>query len=311
MKSTELLSVNNKQQYFFIVLLLVLFRFSSLLSQEVLISGEGTVLANNLLKTRAHYENEALMQARENALENEFGTSVISNYERHTTVEMQGRSVISNSDRRSNYLNTFPNGVWIRDKNKSFNDYKDENGNYWFTCKLSGYARKIESAKVKFEAYTLDGTDPVIDRSETFVNGESGYLYFRSPEDGYLIVFYDDMKTIQRCIPYNISNENHFRVDNNKEYIFFSKEKCDYLTDRKLVDEIEFYTEGPIDYNQFYILFSPSPFGGYFYNPPDKLENEYKTFKWMDHEAFHSWLQDNRAKNRDLQLQIIWVTIKK
>jgi len=73
---------------------------------------------------------------------------------------------------------------------------------------VTGYAKKIETATVKFIAFTLDGTNPEIDKSETFSNGESGYLYFRSPENGFVIVFYDDLEKVQRCIPYNYSSDN-------------------------------------------------------------------------------------------------------
>ncbi len=300
-----------KQQYGFPILLLLMFNCFMIYSQEILVSGEGSVLANDLLKTRAQYENEALLIARTDAIDKTFGSSVMSNYERLTITEMQGRSVAFNSDKRSNYLNTFPNGIWLRDESKHCYEKKDENGNFWYTCSVTGYARKIETAPVKFIAFTLDGTNPLIDKSETFANGESGYLYFRSPEKGYVIVFYDDLEKVQRCIPYNYSSDNFFTVDNNREYIFFSKEKNDYLSDSNLIDEIEFYTEKPIDYNQFYILFSPTPFSGYFYDPPQKLENGYSTFKSMNSDSFHSWLQENRIRNKDLQVQIIGITITK
>ncbi len=300
-----------RQQYGFLILLLLLFYSKALAAQEILVSGEASVLANNLLKTRAQYEHEAMLMARENAIEKAFGTSVMSNYERLTITEMEGRSVAFNSDKRSNYLNSFPNGIWIKDVSKSCYDKKDENGNFWYACNVTGYARKIESASVMFKAFTLDGTDPLINRSETFTDGEFGYLYFKSPEDGCIIVFFDDLKTVQRCVPYNKSNENYFKVEGNREYIFFSRENCDYLSDRNQVDEIEFYTEGPIDYNLFYILFSPVPFGGYFYNPPEKLDKGYTTFKSMSRESFHSWLQDNRTKNKELQVQVVGVNIVK
>ena len=300
-----------RQQYGFLILLLMLFNCKALIAQEILVSGEASVLANNLLRTRVQYEHEALLMARENAIEKEFGSSVMSNYERLTITEMEGRSVAFNSDKRSNYLNSYPNGIWIKDVNKSCSDEKDEKGNFWYTCKVTGYARKIESASVLFKAFTLDGTDPDLNRSETFTDGESGYLYFKSPENGYIIVFFDDLNTVQRCVPYNNSNDNYFKVEGNREYIFFSRGKCDYLSDKNHVDEIEFYTESPLDYNLFYILFSPEPFSGYFSDPPEKLGGGYTSFRSMARENFHSWLQDNRIRNKYLQVQIIGVSIVK
>jgi hypothetical protein len=289
--------------------LLFLMKSCFLFSQEVLVYGESSVLINDPLITRLQYENKALNMAVENAIEKAFGTSVMSNYDRLTVTEMQGRSVAFNNDIRSSYISTFPNGTWIKDETKNCIEGKDIKGNYWLTCKVTGYARKIESARVQFVAYTLDGINKELNKSETFINGEDGYLYFRSPDYGFIVVFYDDMKTIQRCIPYNASKETYFKVETNREYIFFSPDKCDYMSDKKQVDQIEFYTEMPLDYNQFYVLFSPTPFGGYFYNPPEALKGGYTTFKSMERESFHKWLQENRTRNKDLQVQIIGVKI--
>jgi hypothetical protein len=309
MKNSSRRKLDFKRQYIYFVLLLFIIKPNFLFSQEFPVSGESSVLINDPLITRLQYENKALNMAMENAIDNAFGTSVMTNYNRLTVTEMQGRSVAFNSDIRSNFISTFPNGIWIKDSTKNCIEEKDEKGNYWLTCKVAGYARKIESAKVQFIAYTLDGINPQLNKSETFNNGEDGYLYFRSPDNGYIVIFYDDMKKVQRCIPYNASKENYFKVDGNREYIFFSRNKSDYLSDKNNVDEIEFFTEMPLDYNQFYVLFSPTPFSGYFYNPPEKLEGRYSTFKSLDRESFHSWLQENRTRNKDLQVQIIGVTI--
>jgi hypothetical protein len=302
--------IAHKQQYVFSILLLLFYNSIFVFSQEVLVSGEASVLINDPLKTRLQYENEALNLARDNAVDKAFGTSVMSNYERLTVTEMQGRSVAFNSDIRGNFISTFPNGTWNKDVTKICVEEKDANGNYWLKCRVTGYAGKIESAKVQFIAYTLDGLNPRLNKSEMFINRESGYLYFRSPEKGYIVAFYDDLKTVQLCIPYNAIEENYLKIDGNREYIFFSPEKSDYLSDKKQVDEIEFYTEMPVDYNQFYILFSPTPPGVYFYNPAEKLEDGYTTFKSMERKDFNSWLQENRTRNKDLQVQIIGVTIK-
>jgi hypothetical protein len=76
------------------------------------------------------------------------------------------------------------------------------------------------------------------------------------------------------------------------------------------VDEIEFYSEIPLDYNLFYIVFSPKPFKGYFLNPAEELEDGYTTFRSMERDAFQKWLQEQRIRNKELQVQIIGVSIK-
>ena len=298
-----------KLQYGLAVLLFVVMQATGLYGQEQRVSGEATTLENDLQKTKRQYEIETLEMARQNALDKAFGSSVESRYERLNITEMEGRSVSANREIRNNYISTFPNGRWIKDISKSTVETQDENGNWWMTCTVTGYARKIESAEVRFTAYTLDGSDPQKDIEDSFTEGEEGYLYFRSPEEGNVIVFYDDFKTVQRCVPYNVSSENYIRVKANNDYIFFSGGENDYLPDKTKMNGIEFYTELPRDYNLFYVLYSPVPFTGYDVNNPDSLSAGYTTFHWMDRNDFQDWLQEQRVRNKDLQLKIIGVTI--
>jgi hypothetical protein len=295
-----ILTTSHKQQYGFVVLLLIVINCPSMLSQDVFVSGEGKVLVNDPRKTKFQYEFEAEQIAKENALDKEFGTMLRSNYERLTVTEMQGRSVAFNSDVRSNYVSSYPNGEWIKDKSKNCSEEKDEKGNYWLTCIVTGYARKIESASVEFESFMLDGTNPKLDKTTSFVDGEKGYLYFRSPENGYLTVFYDDFNEVQCLIPYSKSKEKSLSVEGNHEYILFSQ-----------VEDLSFYTEMPSDFNLVYVLFSPNQIEGYTYNPPEKRIDNYYKSKSMSRENFQEWFQKNRIRNKDLQVQIIGVTITK
>src|SRR4030042_5825548 len=118
------------------------------------------------------------------------------------------------------------------------------------------------------------------------------------------------MKIIQRCIPYIASRGFDLKIDGNRDYLFFSQQLADYIENKNDVDQIEFTSDVPLDYNQFIIIFSPTPFRGYFMKDAEKLENGYTTFKSMNKDEFHAWLQENRIRNRDLQVQIIGVTIR-
>jgi hypothetical protein len=299
------------QQHLILVLLFSFMNWVSPFSQEILISGEESVLQDSPLKTKMQYEAEAYQAAVQKALDQAFGSSVTSNYEHLTRTEMQGRSVSAYDDIRNNYLNTYPNGIWIQDKSRQCYEEKDERNHWWTTCRVTGIARKMDAAEVRFIARTLDGTDPVRNQTETFVSGQTGYLYFKSAEPGYLIVFYDDMKNVQRCIPYNASRGFDLKIDANKDYLFFSQQLADYIENRNEVDEIEFFSDLPLDYNQFIIVFSPTPFKGYFLNAEERLEDGYTTFKSLSKDSFHAWLQENRIRNKDLQVHIIGVTIRK
>lgn len=282
----------------------------SISAQEIIVEGEGKVLENNEFKTKPVYELEAYRLAINNAIEKSFGSSVNSNYVRLVETQMKGQSVAFHDDIRNNYTNTFPNGEWIKTISKNCNEVKDPADNYWMTCKVKGYATKIEAADVKFIAKTLDGTSVSLDETIEFINGESGYLYFISGSPGYLLVFFDDMKIVQRCIPYNSMNVSSLKIDANREYIFFSKEYANYITDKNIVNEIELYTEKPMEYNQFYVLFSPEPIHAPVLNASEELNDGYRTFQSMEKNTFHRWLQENRVRNKDLQVQVIGISIK-
>lgn len=289
--------------------LLLLFICSFASAQEMRVSGEASSLMVNPHITRLQYEQQTLEAAKNNAIDKAFGSSVTSNYERFSSVEMQGRSVAAQTEVRSNYLNSYPNGEWIKDISQHCKEEKDGNGKWWMNCSVTGMARELKAAEVKFVAKTLDGENSQMDGSEQFISGESGYLYFKCTDPGYLLVFYDDMKFVQRCIPYNSMPEKSLKVDSNKEYIFFSQDKANYLEDPHMVDEIEFYTDDKLEYNQFYVLYSPRPFRGYFLDDPKEYEDGYSSFHSMSRESFQSWLQKNRIRNEDIQVQIIGITV--
>jgi hypothetical protein len=291
--------------------LLTFFMITDIVGQKQLISGEASVLMNEPQKTKPVYESEAYQFAVNNAIDKAFGSSVLSNYEQTTYTEMSGRSVAAHLDVRNNYLNTYPNGIWLEDKSVRYSENKDANGNWWMNCFVTGYAKEIESARVTFIAKTLDGADHKKNQTETFFSGEQGYLYFKSAMDGYLVCFYDDMHTVQRCIPFSKSNEQQLVVENNREYLFFSAKHANYGIHPEYIDEIEFYTEQALEYNQFYILFSPTPLGAYLINDASLLDFGYSSFKNMSREDFHRWLQENRIRNPEMQVQIIGVTIRK
>lgn len=279
--------------------------------EMVTVTGSAEIPALDSRKSAPQYEAEVCALARNKAVESEFGTSVLSNYERVMYTEMQGRSVEAYSDVRHDYLNTYPNGIWVRDLDEPvFEQYKQDD-EWWMRCTVKGKARAIDAPKVEFMAKTLDGTDP--DKNETvdFINGESGYLFFKSPVKGYLILFLDDMEKVYRCLPYVNAEQHQFTLDPNKEYIFFSPEKAWYTENIQQVDEIEFYTLKQAEYNQFFVLFSPVPFGGYFVDSSEALNDGYITPKSMERDKFHDWLQENRIRNSKLQVQQIGITIKK
>ncbi|MGV8091354.1 MAG: hypothetical protein AB2L24_05745 [Mangrovibacterium sp.] len=281
-------------------------------NKERKVSASESILMHDEFISLATYKELAKDQAIIKALENEFGSTVVNNYEQITETNSTNQQINFHQDIRHNYLNTFPNGRWIKFlKEPVYQQKQDERGNTWMECSVTGLAESIESAKVNFISKTLDGEDIEKDFSESFTSGENGYIYFKSPVNGYLAIYFDDLIDIQRCLPYNAINEACFPVKANKDYVFFSTDKCNYLDNKETVDEFELFTRNDFENNRFYILFSPIPIQAPLLEKPKKLEGGYFSFWHTESHLFMQWLEDTRLRNKDLQVQIIWVTIKK
>lgn len=297
----------NRNVYFILLFLIGL--LESLLCQQKEIKGSAEVLIldNNLIKK---YEFEAQQAAINNALYEAFGSSVVTNYELLSQTEMKGQSLISASEKRIQFVNTYPNGIWKKElKTPIYTSYKDEKGNWWLRCEVFGLAEQFTVPPVNFIARTLDGEDFIKDETINFISGESGYIYFRSPVKGFICVFYDDFKTVQRCFPYNSMGNEMFPVHAETEYVLFSQNPLGFGTDSLLVDEVEFFTDDELEYNQFYILYTPEQIALPAVNNYTISDQKYTTFKSLTRSDFQKWLQKCRMRNIDLQVKIIGITI--
>ncbi len=276
---------------------------------QVTISGTGIVLDNGG-KTLHQLREEARQEAIKDALYQAFGSIVYSEYERLVSTEMSGRSVASHSDYRIQYARDYPNGVWLQDIDTTYISY-EEGGRLWMRCTINGLAREMDEPKIQFMVKTLDGINYKMNETQDFVDGEKGYIYFKAAADGYLMIFLDDFHVVQRCLPYNAMSENCYPVKAHTDYIFFAPELIDKEKDKPIVDEMEFFTSTGFEYNQFYIFFSPVPFSPAILNQETELADGYSTFKMLKRDYFHSWLQEQRLKNKELQIKTIGITIKK
>ena len=121
-----------------------------------------------------------------------------------------------------------------------------------FTVKVAVdfYAKAFRSAPTEFVVKVLrNGLD---DRFEAdhFVAGDDIYMSFRSPQDGYVAVFYQAMDKVSCMLPYYGEDDQPFAVQKGKRYILFDKDNNSY--------SISCHSEAEINY--VYTIFSPMPF---------------------------------------------------
>ncbi|MHC1777553.1 MAG: hypothetical protein AB9834_19300 [Lentimicrobium sp.] len=291
-----------------LILVLVFLVLSSISTAQEIISvqGEGQVrMENNQTKEQAYEKAEE--QAIINAIDNSFGTYV----EQNTDVVVNDGSINYNI-----IGTTLVKGEWIRTKQKRFSEEIEQTGSgsareniIWVKCTIKGEARKIIS-KAKLESLALKCTD-INCASEKFEDGQSLYVYFKSPVNGYLSVFIDEGDITRRLFPYiSQGNESGVKVEGDKDYILFTNQKRLNAFDA-VVDKIELSTVKTIEFNTLYVVFSQEPYIKPILSNPIEDENGYFLPKSLSSAVFQEWMADCRAASDRFQSVKIKISISK
>lgn len=171
--------------------------------------------------------------------------------------------------------------------------------------RLRGRVREITSARTQIQAQVLcNGTEPRFASLE-FKDGDDLFLRFKSPVDGYLLVYlYDGDEDVFCLLPYRQQPMSIFPVEAMQEYLLFSGEGADtyFLTCSR-----------GLEINHLYILFSPNKFsraadtagGSVDIAGADGLP---RTLSWQ---AFQHYLSRTRAADPEMIVEDYMLTINK
>ena len=198
-------------------------------------------------------------------------------------------------------------GEWIEDIGQPVIDVSFENHSVVVYCKIEGYAKEITRKDIDFEALTLRNAPNINYASTQFANGDDLFLYFRSPIQGYLNVFLlskeDDAAFC--LLPYKTDPGTSFRIEADKEYILFSKQKNE--TESLSVDEYTLSTNIAKEFNDLVIIFSPTEF----YKSNLKNQKEAAIPKMTSISKFNDWLSKLRVKDDNIVTKYITLVITK
>ena len=154
------------------------------------------------------------------------------------------------------------------------------------TCTIEGYVKEIQGMRADYEVEVLKNSPNVKFASRDFSDGDDMYLYFKSPVGGFLNVYllcHDD-DTALCLLPYRESNAKSFRIDADKDYYLFSKDKAS--DGAEFVDEYTLTTERANEANEIVIVFSPDDF----VKPKLKVnDDEMSAIKETTIDKFNSW----------------------
>ena len=257
---------------------------------------------------RSNDENESLARAKQNALYNAQLTAIADEF--GTLVSQTNATVLENSGKRSSvdffsFGESDVRGEWVETLEEPVYEVSYEQGMLVVKVSLKGRIRELVSSSIQVDfrlLYNGVNKDANRLRKSTYQYGDKMYMYFSSPVDGYL-AFYnvdeDEAMTVQCLLPYSNQVDGAYRIEANKEYVFFSKEKAAPF---EKVRELVMKSRDAHDYNLFYLVFSPNPFvkavdsqaeeiGGY------RSKNLPRQLSFSD---FQKWLGKCRRGDKDM-----------
>lgn len=320
--------MKNKIKLSILFVLIFGFSFAQNESPKVIkIKGEAQVEWNKNYESYTQAKKRVQDLATVNALEQAFGVVVVqgnSTYiknvntgektETHTSFNMIGNTVVKGEviEILDIKFKDIKYKKRIDRKRVEFIDIK---------CDITLKAKEITNTKIDIKAKTLACTN-VKCATTAYKNGDEFFIYFNSPEEGYLTIYFDDTENTIRLLPYMEMPEetgNNFKVEADKDYILFSdKEEFNYFEDNYFEeDTYELYAKTEKDLNRIFIIFSKKTL-----NKPrlkkglveqehkEYIEKGYEMPLQTDSESFQKWLVKTRSVRDDVQVEIIDITIE-
>lgn len=260
----------------------------------------------NRNESRVEAENKTEELATVNAIEKAFGKVIIQGNSTYIENTNNG-SRIETKSMFSTIANTFVKGEVVEVLEKQFEEVRQ-------TVKLGGQKTDIVELICTMKVRVRELTEPKVDfiarptpcedefrrcQASVYKHGDPFYLYFRSPESGYLMVYYDmfDGKSY-RLLPYDKATneyENGMPVKANEDYLFFSSRNnvfenagfhniSAYVSDGKYREQL-----------RMFVIFSKQPIPSPMLSSTNTLYTGVATEKYklpsnMESEEFQRWV---------------------
>lgn len=255
-------------------------------------------------------EQKAVKRAQTDAIAREFGTLVMSN-----SLTRVDNSSISHVQIGENEVKA----EWIRDnKSPKFEYLMDPaSGQRIIKVKVWFKAREIISKAVEVEANLLRNGTSLKNEDDRFYSGDQMYLHFKSPIDGYLVVYeMGEDNVVRRLLPYSRSRMTSYKIEGNKDYILFSPSHLYNGEQKNDVDEILFTASQSIEGDRICVMFSPNEI----FRPADANGGNIEGGRFgiaaaslqlprqLPFEKFQKWLSDTRLK--DIQMRYVPIEIE-
>ncbi len=250
-----------------------------------------------------HY---ALLKAQHEALADKFGTYMVQD----------GTMITENKNGKSDQQlisisQSQVMGEWLGDTDEPRYERIMQDGYDCVRVTVKGKAREIVNAGVDFDVKPLRSSLDLRHASTEFRADDDLYLYFRTPQDGYICVYLLDYAQMEAycLLPYQDDGGGAYKVEHDCDYYFFSKAKS---RRGEPVTELQM-TISPghkMEINDLYVIFSPNSFSKANSTTDERrLNDELIVPRSMSFKNFNSWLVKYRAKDREMRSQRISLKI--
>lgn len=254
-------------------------------------------------------KNTALERAKIQALAEKFGT----------TVTQQNLTVITTENEKVDtqfrvYGGSEVKGEWLEDIKPPEYKIFYQNDMLVVFVLVCGNAREIVGAGIDFTTKILkNGTQEKFESSE-FRHDDEIYLLFRTPTAGFIAVYLIDGSNTAFCMLPCMNNQTgKVAVAAGREHIFFSKEHATN-NEKEFVTQYKITAEKNIEHNSIYVIFSPNEFTKAYdtqiLNYSEMINDEILP-RQLPFEDFQKWLNKNKARDKDMKVEIKTLTIKK
>ena len=282
----------------YIILLGLLLPFTLSAQKAEKVCGEYTYYSS-LDKSPEDAKRIALERAKIEALTEKFGATVTQTNFTNVKNENGDSSIDFHSIGGSEVK-----GEWLETIGEPEFQIHIEQDQLVVEVKVCGKAREMVRAEVEFSAMLLRNGAEDRFKSEEFCDGDDVYLSFVSPVNGFLAVYLVDSEQKVYCLlPYRHSSGGATEVKHGHAYLFFSAKEVENPSE---VDEYILTAKKGEEHNQFYIIFSPKSFT----KANDSARDEALP-RELSFPDFQKWLSKNRNRDKQMQVSIQNITIKK
>lgn len=280
-----------------LLLFLIPLAFTVVAQRTAKVTGKYTyILTENDDVTIKEAKIKAVELAKAEAIKNEFGTLVVSDF--INTERSEG------NDLSSYYImdtTSSMKGEWLGDEREPEIDVNYVNGEFLFTAEVWGTAREIKRVPTDIRWEILkDAASGEKTEAEDFDSGERFFVKFKSPADGYVAIYLITGDDETACLlPYRKDKTGRVPVKGGKEYTFFDMTTDPQATYYKL------NTRNLLEHNQLVVIYSPNPF-----SMCVDTNNDNRRLSYLKQKDFAKWLLKNQRADNDMVVNRKWISIK-